>query len=55
MTSIYNLIQLEYEKKRLHNYHEQQKHLVFIYSKIPQIEQIDYDIKNWVLHTICKY
>lgn len=46
MTNIYNLIQLEYEKKRLRNYHEQQKRLVFVYSKIPQIEQIDYDIKK---------
>ena len=46
MTSIYNLIQLEYEKKRLNNYHEQQKRLYFVYTKIPEIEQIDYNIRK---------
>lgn len=46
LTNIYNLIKLEYEKKRLRNYHKQQKCLNFVYSKIPEIEDIDYKIKK---------
>ena len=46
MPYIYNLIKLEYEKKRLHNYRKQQKRLAFVYSKVPEIEDIDYKIKK---------
>ena len=46
MPDIYNLIKLEYEKKRLDNYRKQQKRLSFVYSKVPEIEAIDYKIKK---------
>ena len=46
MPNIYNLIKLDYEKKRLNNYHKQQKRLNFVYSKVPEIENIDYKIKK---------
>ena len=46
MSNIYNLIKLEYEKKRLKHYNEQQNHMDIVYTKIPEIRDIDFDIKK---------
>lgn len=41
MTSIYNQLKLEYEKKRLRNHNLRQEHLNWVYSTIPEIKSID--------------
>ncbi|MBP5427414.1 MAG: ATP-binding protein [Clostridiales bacterium] len=46
MTSIYNQLKLEYEQKRLNNYHIRQERLALVYEKVPQIEAIDTQIKQ---------
>ena len=46
MSNIYNLIQLEYEKKHLKHYNEQQDHISIAYEKIPELRDIDFSIKK---------